>query len=305
MLKSDFQTKRIIMAKTEKKKKKVLVLGGQTGLLGQEIAKTYAQEENKYEVLCLGRQDFDIFNTKLLGDYIEKNTPDIIYNTIAYTQVDLAEDNKEEAFKVNATFAENLGKLLVGSKTALVHYSTDFVFDGKSQLPYTEEDKTNPLSVYGASKLAGEEALLKLSLHQCLIIRTSWLFGPGRKNFISVMLAKAKECQEVSVVYDQVGSPSYTLGLAPNSLALVNAKAKGIYHLTNSGIASWSDFAQEAFQIAGLTTQVLPIPSSEYPQKAKRPAYSVLSHNKFTELTGINPRPWSQALRDYIYSQEF
>ncbi len=293
------------MTITANKPKKALVLGGKTGLLGQEIVKTLEHSQEDYEVLSLGRSDFDIFNEKLLSKFIEKEQVDIIFNTVAYTQVDLAEDNEQEAYKVNADFPKMLGKILLGSNTSLVHYSTDFVFDGKSQIPYTEEDKTNPLSVYGASKLAGEHALQELSLKQCLIIRTSWLFGPGRKNFISTMLNLAKDRNEIKVVYDQVGSPSYTLGLAPNSLALLNAGGEGIYHLSNSGIASWSEFAQEAFQIAGLTTQVIPIPSSEYPQKAHRPAYSVLSHNKFTQFTGINPRPWSQALRDYIYSDQF
>ncbi len=285
--------------------KKALVLGGKTGLLGQELVNTLSNSMDQYTVSTLGREDFDIFDKNLLEKFIKDEAFDIIFNTIAYTQVDLAEEDEGRAFMVNAFFPQLLGSLLVGSDTALVHYSTDFVFDGKSQRPYTEEDKTNPLSVYGASKLAGELFLQDLDLKQCLIIRTSWLFGPGRKNFISTMLNLAKDRSEIKVVFDQVGSPSYTLGLAPNSLALLNAGGEGIYHLTNSGIASWCDFAQEAFQIAGLSTQVLPIPSSEYPQKAHRPSYSVLSNNKFTALTGITPRPWGQALRDYIYSDQF
>ncbi len=290
---------------TQNTVKKALVLGGKTGLLGQELVKTLNRSSEIYTVSSLGREDFDIFNKKLLEKYIKDEAFDVIFNTIAYTQVDLAEEDEVNAYLVNALFPQMLGNMLAGSNTALVHYSTDFVFDGKSQRPYTEEDKTNPLSVYGSSKLAGELFLQDCDLKQCLIIRTSWLFGPGRKNFISTMLNLAKDRSEIKIVFDQIGSPSYTIGLAPNSLALLDAGAEGIYHLTNSGIASWSDFAQEAFQIAGLSTQVIPIPSSEYPQKAHRPSYSALSNSKFTALTGIQPRPWNQALRDYIYTAQF
>ncbi len=285
--------------------KKVLVLGGKTGLLGQKLVRKLshceASNEYNYEVSTLGREDFDIFNRVLFEEKLEEINPDIIFNTIAYTQVDKAEEERDKAYKVNRDFPLMIGKLIQNTDTTLVHYSTDFVFDGLKSTPYTEEDEPNPLCVYGSSKLAGENAIRDLALKNYLIIRTSWLFGSGRKNFVSTILQKAKEGNELKVVFDQVGSPSSTLGVAANSVLLLNEKVQGLYHLTNSGRASWFELAHEALDIAGIQAKVTPIPTSDLNQIAKRPAYSVLSNDKFTNLTNITPRSWSHALRDYIY----
>ncbi len=282
-------------------KKKALVLGGATGLLGQTIVQTL-KNTNEWEVETLGRENDSIFNKVFLQETLEKISPDVIFNTIAYTQVDLAETDKETAYKVNRDFPALLGKLLEGTETSLIHYSTDFVFDGKKNSPYTETDTPNPLSVYGASKLAGEQALQSLNLKQCLIIRTSWLFGPGKKNFISTILHRAKETGELRIIHDQIGSPSYTLGLAANSLLLLNKGSSGLYHLTNSGFSSWYEFAQEAVTIADICATVCPITSNDYPQAAQRPSFSVLSTEKFIQETGVTPRAWVHSLRDYIYN---
>ncbi len=291
-------------------KKKVLVLGGKTGLLGQPLVEALNACEDKaekiYEVFTLGRENFNIFNKALFEEALEEINPDIIFNTVAYTQVDKAEEEKDLAYKVNKDFPLMIGKLIENTDTTLVHYSTDFVFDGHKSRPYTEEDETNPLSVYGASKLAGERALLDLALKNCLIIRTSWLFGPHKRNFIATIIQRAMQSHDLKIVFDQIGSPSYTLGLAANSIKLIEANAEGIYHLTNAGIASWYEFAHEALDIAGIRANVFPIPTSDLNQQATRPAYSVLSNDKFSEKTGINPRPWTHALKDYVYHiQEF
>ncbi len=281
--------------------KKALVLGGATGLLGQAIVKALRENEKEWEVHCLGRENGDLFTPPFLQVQIEDIQPDIIFNTIAYTQVDLAEDEKQQAYKVNRDFPKMIGEIIQDMNVKLVHYSTDFVFDGTKHTPYTEEDVPNPISVYGSSKLAGEEALKELKLKQCLIIRTSWLFGPGRKNFISTIIEKAQNNIPLNVIHDQLGSPTYTAGLAHNTLALLEKNATGVFHLSNSGLASWFEFANEAVHIAGYHTDVTPIMSSEYPQKAKRPAYSVLSNEKFCSLVGVSPRTWSHSLRNYLF----
>ncbi len=282
-------------------RKKALVLGGNTGLLGQAIVKALRENEKEWEVHCIGREDGDIFTPPFLDVQIEEIKPDYIFNTVAYTQVDAAEDDKHTAFRVNRDFPLMLGKIAKDVNAFLIHYSTDFVFDGAKHTPYTEEDKPNPLSVYGTSKLAGEEALNKLQLEKLLILRTSWLFGPGKENFISKIIEKAQKNIPLNVIHDQLGSPTYTIGLAHNTLALLEKNATGLFHLSNSGLASWFELANEAVHIAGYHTDVTPIMSSEYPQKANRPAYSVLSNEKFTNFIGLSPRTWSQALRNYLF----
>jgi dTDP-4-dehydrorhamnose reductase len=185
-----------------------------------------------------------------------------------------------------------------------VHYSTDFVFNGRKSSPYTPEDQPAPSSVYGQTKLQGERELLALGLPSLLIIRTSWLFGPCKTNFVTRILELAASRPELSVVHDQVGSPSYTPDLAANSLALLDQGATGIFHLANAGRASWCELATEAVRGADLPCRIKPIPSSEYPQKACRPAYSVLDLGAFSAVTGITPRPWLQALREFLFSRE-
>lgn len=289
--------------------KKALIFAGETGLLGQEIVSTL--KEQNWDTISLGRKNGDIFNKVFLEKAIEEFSPDIVFNTIAYTQVDKAEEERELAYKLNRDFPQMLGKILQPLDTKLVHYSTDFVFDGKASQAYKEDDKTNPLSMYGITKLAGENAIRESGLSQHLIIRTAWLFGPRKRNFVSFILKKARELEaakstdKLKIVCDQIGSPSYTADLVTNSLALIKAQANGVFHLTNSGIASWFELAQEAIHIADIHLQALPIKSFDYSQAAQRPAFSVLSNAKFTETTGITPRSWTQALRDYIYSKSF
>lgn len=183
-----------------------------------------------------------------------------------------------------------------------MHFSTDFVFNGRKIGAYTEEDETDPLNVYGRSKLEGEKALLALNLEKFSIVRTAWLFGPGKKNFISTILDLCRQGKSLNIVHDQIGSPTYTVDLAAYCLNLFEKNGRGIFHITNSGKASWCEFASEAVRLAQAECPIAPIPSKEYPQKALRPAFSALSTAKFTEVTGITPRPWPQALADYIYT---
>lgn len=278
-----------------------LVLGGQTGLLGQALVRVL----NKHG-LCvhtLGREDGDLQNRDFLSAKLEKIQPDMLFNTIAYTQVDKAEENKAEALLWNRTLPDTLGRLVKGSATHLIHFSTDFVFAGTKNSPYTETDDTKPMSVYGCSKLQGEQALQQLDIPNCCIVRSAWLFGPGRKNFITTILDACRKRDSISVVHDQIGSPTYTLDLAHWSLLLAEKKASGIFHAANAGRASWCELACEAVTLSETHCRVDPIPSSQWPQPAPRPAFSALNTAKLSECIGISPRPWPQALRDYIFAE--
>lgn len=279
-----------------------VVLGGKTGLLGQALSAVLASRG--WTVHAPGRANLDFFDLPAVEAYITETRADVVFNTVAYTKVDQAEDEPAEAARLNRQLPLILGKAALATGTSLVHYSTDFVFNGKKTSPYTTEDQPDPRSVYGQTKLQGERELLGLNLPNLLIIRTSWLFGPCKTNFVTRILELAATRPELSVVHDQVGSPSYTPDLAANSLALVESEATGLFHLANSGRASWCELATEAVQCAALPCRIKPITSAEYPQKACRPAYSVLDLNAFTAATGITPRPWVQALREFLFSRE-
>lgn len=252
---------------------------------------------------ALGRSDLDIFDRPAVEGILKTTKADVLFNTVAYTKVDQAEDEPAEASHLNRQLPLILGKAVAQTGTQLVHYSTDFVFNGKKSSPYTTEDRPDPRSVYGQTKLQGERELLDLNPPGLIIIRTSWLFGPGRINFVTRILELAAERPELSVVHDQVGSPTHTPDLAVNSLALVESGATGLFHLANSGQASWCELASEAVRCADLPCRIKPITSAEYPQKAPRPPYSVLDLSAFTAATGLTPRPWVQALREFLFSR--
>lgn len=279
-----------------------LVLGGATGMLGQALS--CAARARGWNVHTLGREDGPVTDPAFLENALSRLNPDYVFNGIAYTAVDQAESEKEKAHALNRAFPALLGGMTRGSHAHLIHYSTDFVFNGKKRTPYAEEDPAEPLNIYGASKLAGEQALAALDMPNCCVVRTAWLFGPGRRNFVSVMLDLAREegtRSAITVVHDQIGSPTYTGDLAAISMALAEKRASGIVHAVNAGQASWCELASEAIGLLKPDVRVQPIPSDQWPQKARRPAYSVLATARLTALTGISPRPWPQALRDYIF----
>lgn len=276
--------------------KKALVLGGETGLLGQALV--VAMAGRKWQVACLGRESAT--SEGALRQTIESFAPDLIFNTIAFTQCELAEEQVEEAYRINQEFPERIGRLAMDYGLGLVHYSTDFVFAGQGSTPLKTDDPAGPVSIYGASKLAGEEALLALDIPGLCIIRTAWLFGHGRRNFVSAILNKAKETGQLRVVNDQTGSPTYTKDLAEYSLALIASGGQGLFHVVNGGQATWYELARAALECAGLPCDLQPISTSDYAHKCNRPAYSVLDTSTFTDLTGIKPRPWAVALKEYL-----
>ena len=280
---------------------RIAILGGRTGLLGAPLARAFAAKG--YETQALGRSDFDPCDQDATARFLDDFKPQWLINAVAYTAVDLAESEPREAMSLNKSLPGQLARLCAQRSIWLMHYSTDFVFDGHKTSPYLEDDPTGPMSVYGHSKLEGEKALLASGLGQYVIARVAWLFGPDKKNFVRTMLTLAKERGELKVVHDQIGSPSSTLDLAEYSVALAKAARPGVFHLANAGRASWCELASEAVAVAGYDCRVLPITSAEYPVKATRPAYSVLDTTAFTQTTGISPRPWMQALREYVYGQ--
>ncbi len=284
--------------------KKALVLGGRNGLLGRAVTDTLARAG--VDTVPVSSADVDYFDADALDDFLddfqEGHEPDCIINAVAYTQVDRAEEQPEEAYRLNASLPALLGVLAEERELRLVHFSTDFVFDGKKGAPYLPSDQPNPLSVYGASKLAGEEALQALDLPGLLILRTAWLFGPGKMNFVQRILELSAERQELKVVADQFGSPTGTADLAKLAVALLKNNATGLLHAANSGQASWHELAAEAVRLAGLSCRVLPIPTSGYPTKAPRPANSVLDITDTVRLAGYTPRHWREALAEYVSS---
>lgn len=279
--------------------KTALILGGR-GLLGQALAAELAVRG--MVVTALEREDITLGEPERLTKLLQSQEADAIYNTVAWTQVDAAEEHPDEAMRVNRGLPALLGRVVRGTNTHLVHFSTDFVFDGRKANPYVEDDPVNPQCVYGRTKLAGEQALLELDLPNCTIARTAWLFGPGRKNFVATMLQLSESRDQLTVVHDQVGSPTYTPDLAEAAVDLAERRASGIFHLVNSGKASWCELAAEAVRLANRATVVSAISSAEWPTAATRPAMSALCTDRYTLLTGKTPRPWVQALREYIFS---
>ena len=281
---------------------KAVILGGRHGLLGQAL--TEALAASGAETLPLGRTELqtrgiDLTNPSQVARFLDAEEPDILFNAVGYTNVDQAEDEPEAAYILNRDLPAALGRASSGRATLLVHYSTDFVFSGPRDTPWTEADEPCPASVYGLSKLAGEQALLERYAGAVVVIRTAWLFGLHKTNFVHKILTLAREREAIGVVADQFGSPTSTRDLAHLSLALVRSGGRGLFHLVNAGRASWRDLAAEAVDAAGLSCRVDPIPTEAYPTKAVRPAYSVLDTSRFTRATGLTPPPWRESLRQY------
>lgn len=269
-------------------------------MLGQALVRVL--NSLGWETMSLGRQDGDIENVDFLDENLKKANADVVFNAIAWTRVDDAEDCEEEAFAVNRALPANLARCISRlPKGHLVHYSTDFVFSGQRSRPWSEEDIPRPESVYGASKLEGERAVLETLPDRSCVLRTAWLFGPGRKNFITAILGACQKRDMVSVVDDQTGSPTYTMDLAKWSARLAEGKTPGLWHAVNSGQATWCELAAEAIALASGPCRIEPISSGQWPQKARRPAYSVLDNGKLAKYLGEKPRPWPQTLRDYIF----
>ncbi len=281
---------------------RVAVLGA-TGQLGNDLVRVLEGEVG-YQVFALSHQDIECANAESVEDTLAAIQPDIVVNCAAFVRVDECEDRPEEAFQVNALGALHVARASARIEAICVYISTDYVFDGAKREPYTEEDPPFPLSVYGASKLAGEYFVRTLCARH-FVVRTSGLYGEAgskskRGNFVEAMITLAKAHQPIRVVDDQVVSPTYTMDFAPKIQELVRNEAYGLYHVTNSGACSWYEFAQKIFELTGLKPDLAPTTTTAFGAKARRPAYSVLAHKKLRQLGLNDVRPWPEALKAYL-----
>lgn len=275
---------------------KILVTGS-NGQLGNEI-KVLSTLYPNFEFLFHDVDSLDITNKEQLKTFFEQQQPQWLVNCAAYTAVDKAESDYDIALLINGKAVENLAEAALISKAKIIHISTDYVFDGTANLPYKEEDSINPVSAYGKSKLAGEKALK--GNKNAVIIRTSWLYSAFGNNFVKTMIRLGKEKDQINVVFDQIGTPTYALDLARAILDIIAQEDKnftpGIYHYSNEGVCSWYDFAQEIMSHKGLSCKVNPVESSEFPSPTKRPAFSVLNKKKIKTTFGISIPYWKDSL---------
>lgn len=275
---------------------KILLLGHK-GMLGSDLA---AQFKYRHEVIGMDKEEIDITRASECRNAITDVVPELVINAAAYTNVDGCETAKEECFAVNAEAVKNIAEACRDRHIPVIHYSTDYVFDGNGSRPYTEDDPVNPINSYGASKLTGEHYLRQLT-DDHLIIRTAWLYGAKGKNFVSAILDRARTTGRLTVVDDQTGSPTCTRDLAAATELLVDKNARGTFHVTNRGFCTWYDFACKIIKEAHLdTVEILPIKTSDLQRAAKRPAYSVLGMQKFVAATGKIMQPWQLAFTDYF-----
>ena len=277
-----------------------LVTGG-SGQLGQ-CFQAVAKEFPEINLLFTSRNEVDITRSETLANFHSKNPFHGIINCAAYTNVDQAEKEQESALKINTEGLQNLIAFAEEKKLSIIHFSTDYVFDGNSSEPYREEVETNPLGVYGASKLQGEIHLSKSSCKN-VSIRTSWLFSPFGKNFVKTIAHLAKEKKELKVVEDQYGRPTYGIDLARAVLSLISNKTIyrfPILHYANKGICSWKEFAEAIVNTSGSETKVLGVSTSDYPTLAKRPKYSILDTERIERTLKIEIPLWNESLKKCI-----
>ncbi len=283
---------------------RILIIGS-AGQLGQELQQTLTPLG---EVVAVDRKTLDLSQSDQVRELVQQLQPEIVINAAAYTAVDQAEKEAETARMINAIAPTILAQEVEKLKALLIHVSTDYVFDGSKNHPYTENDIPNPLSIYGQSKLAGEQGIQE-NCQSYLILRTAWVYGAyGKSNFVKTMLRLGSEREEVRVVTDQIGTPTWAKNIADAIAQVTSLKPDpGIYHYTNSGVASWYDFAvaifEEAKNLVPLKVQrVIPITTSEYPTPAQRPTYSVLSCRKISSVLNTYPPHWRQELRQMLKS---
>ncbi|GAE34993.1 dTDP-4-dehydrorhamnose reductase [Halalkalibacter akibai] len=275
---------------------KILVTG-YTGQLGYDVV----QEGTKrgFEMVGIGSNDVDITSEESVSAYISNLNPDALIHCAAYTAVDKAEDDRETVWNVNVNGTKYLAEAAKSVNAKFMYISTDYVFDGKGETPFIESDKTNPIGYYGLTKLNGEKAVLEL-LEQAYIVRISWVFGRNGNNFVNTMLRLAEARDELNVVGDQYGSPTYTFDLARLLIDMIQTDRYGVYHASNEGFCSWAEFATEVFKQADKQVKVHAIATEDYPTRAVRPKNSRMSKQKLIE-NGFNPLPsWQGALSHYL-----
>lgn len=284
--------------------KKILITGG-NGQLGREINELMP-DFTEFDFLFTDVEDLDIADPDMLDQFFETHQPDFVINCAAYTAVDKAEEDTGAAYTVNVNGPENLAVACKNHRSKLIHISTDYVFDGRNYKPYIETDTPCPTGVYGQTKLEGEQKSFSAN-DESIIIRTSWLYSAFGSNFVKTMLRLGKERDNLSVVFDQIGTPTYARDLAKVILQIIVQTEKhrsrwqpGIYHFSNEGVCSWYDFAVEIMSQAGIPCRISPIESKDFPTKAERPHFSVLNKAKIKSAFEIEIPYWKESLRNCI-----
>ena len=274
-----------------------ILITGSRGQLAAEFQKSL--REHNHEVTALDKQDLDITDMIALSDTVSRISPDVIVNCAAYNYVDKAEDDFESAFKVNAFGVRNLAVSCREHSVLLIHFSSDYVFDGRKEDFYTEEDEPNPISRYGESKLQGEN-FLKQEAPEYILFRVSWVFGKGRQNFLYKLSEWAKDKRILKIVYDQISVPTYTEDIVSITHFAIQKRLRGLYHLTNSGYATRYEVARYFLERLNMNNLVLPIQSDFFPSPAKRPFFSVMSNQKISRDLDIEIPDWRLGIDRYI-----
>lgn len=257
------------------------------------------------ELISLTHADLEVADAGMVRSVLSGIGANLVINTAAFHRVDDCESQMMDAFRVNALAVKNLAEVCNGTEATLVHFSTDYVFDGAARQPYREGDPTNPVSAYGVSKAAGEHILRYVMPYDHLLIRSSGLYGVAGAsgkggNFVETMLRLARQGQRIRVVNDQVSAPTYTHDLAQTLFGVIEAGGRGTFHITNAGQCSWYEFAEEIFKLTGLSPDFGPTTSADFGSAAARPAYSVLANTRLHDAGLAQPRPWRDALADYL-----
>ncbi|RUT30603.1 dTDP-4-dehydrorhamnose reductase [Paenibacillus zeisoli] len=290
-----------VRSQIRKGKSRILITGAQ-GQVGRELQHVFAGKG--YEVHGLGQSELDITDTEQCFQVFWRLKPDVVIHAAAYTNVDRAESEPDLAYQVNTYGTRNIAAAAECIQSKLIYISTDYVFDGGTgQEPFDEFHPTKPINVYGYSKLEGEKFVRQLH-SRFFIVRTSWVYGHHGGNFVRTMLELASKQENISVVNDQIGCPTYTRDLAHKLEELASSSKYGTYHVSGAGSCSWYDFACSIFELAGLKMTVMPVSTSEFPRPARRPAYSVLKPQAL-RLNGFSPmRDWKEALADFMQQEK-
>lgn len=288
-----------------------LIITGSNGQLGKELQTILrkgfseigpiAEEYRNCTVLTADIEDLDITDSRQTALFIEREKPDVVINCAAMTNVDMCEVERDTAYRANALGPANLAKACERTGAKLCHISTDYVFSGEGNVPFSEYDLCHPKSIYGSTKYMGE-VYVREFCSRYFVLRTAWLYGYEGGNFVKTIRRLAAENKTIKVVRDQVGNPTNANDLAYHILKVIRTEEYGIYHCTGNGICSWFDFAKEIVSLSGLDCAVQPCTTEEFPRPARRPAYSALEHRMLRCTVGDEMRPWEDALRQYIHT---
>lgn len=273
-----------------------IIITGAQGQLGQEIIRQFQQN---HEIHVYNSKELDVTNMLSVYECMNSIKPDIIMNCAAYNSVDDAESNPNIARNVNEIGPKNIAEISQHLDAVMVHFSSDFVFDGKANLPYKENDPTRPINIYGQTKLDGEQHVQQLC-EKHVIIRTAWLYGSPRKNFFNSIIEQARNQKTISVVDDQIGNPTYLPDLVMQLVRIIDQEAYGLFHCSGNGYSSKYEFAKQILSLMKLKTEAIPVRTNDYPNKAKRPKFSALNNSLLDSCVNHKMPYWEDSLFDYI-----